>query len=176
LPAISARGAERSSSPLKGNARAASFFLSAGVLAADQITKAAARSALMKGIPHEVAGEFIRLTLRYNYGAAFSLGWGGPVLLTVFTALACVLLIRYIVKSPLPAGVPWLGVILGGALGNLLDRIMMGKVTDFLDVGASGWRWPTFNVADIAIVIGGIAVFLVFRKARRLEVSSEEEE
>ncbi|HPF33677.1 MAG TPA: signal peptidase II, partial [Candidatus Sabulitectum sp.] len=86
------------------------------------------------------------------------------------------LLIRYMVKSPVPAGVPWLGVILGGALGNLLDRIMMGKVTDFLDMGASGWRWPTFNVADIAIVIGGIAVFLVFRKARRLEVSSEEEE
>jgi len=161
---------------MKASVRTASFILSGAVLAADQITKAVARSALMKGIPHELAGEFIRLTLRYNYGAAFSLGWGGPVFLTVFTALACVLLIRYIVKSPLPAGVPWLGVILGGALGNLLDRIMMGKVTDFLDMGASGWRWPTFNVADIAIVIGGIAVFLVFRKARRLEVSSEEEE
>ncbi len=176
MPAISARGAERYSSPLKASVRTASFILSGAVLAADQITKAAARSALMKGIPHELAGEFIRLTLRYNYGAAFSLGWGGPVFLTVFTALACVLLIRYMVKSPLLSGVPWLGVILGGALGNLLDRIMMGKVTDFLDVGASGWRWPTFNVADIAIVIGGIAVFLVFRKTRRLEVSSEEEE
>ncbi len=176
MQTISARGAERFSSPLKASVRTASFVLSAGVLAVDQITKAAARSALMKGIPQEVAGELIRLTLRFNYGAAFSLGWGGPVFLTVFTALACVLLIRYMVKSPVPAGVPWLGVILGGALGNLLDRIVMGKVTDFLDVGAAGWRWPTFNVADIAIVIGGIAVFLVFRRARRLEVSPEEEE
>jgi len=79
-------------------------------------------------------------------------------------------------KTEAAGGVLWLGVILGGALGNLIDRIILGKVTDFIDVGINGWRWPTFNVADIAICIGGIAVFLVYRKTRRLEVSSEEKQ
>ena len=156
--------------------RTKAFIASGLVIVADQITKAAVRNDLMKGVPREILGDAVRFTLRYNYGAAFSLGWGGPVVLTAFTALACVLLVRYIIKTEASGGVLWLGVILGGALGNLTDRILMGKVTDFIDVGITGWRWPTFNVADIAICIGGIAVFLVYRKARRLEVSSEEKQ
>ncbi len=161
---------------MSASIRTKAFITSGLVIAADQITKAAVRNELMKGIPREILGETVRLTLRYNFGAAFSLGWGGPVVLTVFTALACVLLVRYMMKTEAAGGVLWLGVILGGALGNLIDRIILGKVTDFIDVGINGWRWPTFNVADIAICIGGIAVFLVYRKTRRLEVSSEEKQ
>jgi len=161
---------------LKHRGRAAAFTVSALVILADQATKIAARADLMKGIPSEILGNVVRLTLRYNYGAAFSLGWGGPLVLTVFTAVACVLLVRYMWQNRVPGALLWLGVILGGAVGNLIDRLVMGKVTDFIDVGAAGWRWPTFNVADIAICIGGIAVFLVYRRTRRLEVSSEEEQ
>jgi signal peptidase II len=155
--------------------RISAFTVSVFVALADQATKAAAQSCLMKGISEDVIGSVLRFTLRYNYGAAFSLGWGGPLFLTVFTALACVFLARYMFRTETGSGLIWLGVVLGGALGNLTDRILMGKVTDFIDVGLAGWRWPTFNVADIAICIGGIAVFLVYRKTRRLEASSEEE-
>lgn len=161
---------------MKHRGRVPAFIISALVILADQATKVAARNDLMKGIPREILGDAVRFTLRYNYGAAFSLGWGGPVILTVFTAVACVFLIRFMMKTEISGGILWLGVILGGAVGNLIDRLVMGKVTDFIDVGATGWRWPTFNVADIAICIGGIAVFLVYRRTRRLEVSSEEEQ
>ncbi len=154
----------------------AAFTAAAVVLLLDQITKIAARHALMDGIPRDVLGSFLRITLRYNYGAAFSLGWGGPVFLSVFTAAACFFLVRYMMKIGDRKQVLCLGVILGGAVGNLVDRIAMGKVTDFIDIGLTGWRWPTFNVADIAICIGGIAVFFLLKGAKRLEVPTKETE
>ena len=150
------------------------FIAAAVVLLLDQATKFGARLELMEGIPREVLGNFFRITLRYNEGAAFSLGWGGPLFLSVFTALACIFLVRYMMKNTDAKQVLWLGVILGGALGNLMDRIAMGKVTDFIDIGLAVKRWPTFNVADIAICIGGIAVFFLFKGAKRLEVPMKE--
>ncbi|MCK5786216.1 MAG: signal peptidase II [Candidatus Sabulitectum sp.] len=154
----------------------AAFTAAAVVLLLDQATKYAARHVLMDGIPRDVIGSVFKMTLRYNTGAAFSLGWGGPVFLSVFTAVACFLLIRYMMKIHKRKQLLWLGVILGGAIGNLLDRVAMGKVTDFIDIGSTGWRWPTFNVADIAICIGGIAVFFLFKGEKRLEVPTKETE
>ena len=171
---MSAPGAERFLNQLK--TKSAAFSVATAVLLIDQATKFAARHELMDGIPQEVFGNFLRITLRYNFGAAFSLGWGGPVFLSVFTALACFFLIKYMMKIDDRKQVIWLGVILGGAVGNLADRIAMGKVTDFIDIGLTGWRWPTFNVADIAICIGGIAVFFLFKGAKRLEVPTKETE
>jgi len=156
--------------------KTAGFVAAALVLIMDQASKVFARGYLMHGIPEDVLGTVARLTLRYNYGAAFSLGWGGPIFLSVFTAVACVFLVRYMLKAGEKRQVLWLGVILGGALGNLLDRILLGRVTDFIDIGLAGWRWPTFNIADIAICIGGIAVFFLFRGAKRLEVPVKETE
>lgn len=169
-----ATGAERFWKQLKS--KPVAFTTAAAVLILDQATKFAARYELMEGHPQEVLGNFLRIVLRYNYGAAFSLGWGGPVFLSVFTALACVFLVRYMMKVNHRKQLLWLGVILGGAVGNLVDRIAMGKVTDFIDIGITGWRWPTFNVADIAICIGGIAVFFLFKGAKRLEVPTKETE
>ena len=154
----------------------AAFSAAAAVLLLDQVTKSVVRQKLLNGIPQDVMGHFARITLRYNEGAAFSIGWGGPLFLIVFTALACFFLIRYMMKVEDRKQVIWLGVILGGAIGNLVDRIIMGKVTDFIDIGITGWRWPTFNVADIAICIGGIAVFFLFKGAKRLEVPTKETE
>lgn len=152
----------------------AAFTAAAVVFLLDQATKFAARHVLMDGIPTDILGNFFRITLRYNYGAAFSLGWGGPVFLSLFTALACAFLVRYMMKISDSKQVLWLGTILGGAAGNLVDRIAMGKVTDFIDIGLTGWRWPTFNIADIAICIGGIVVFFLFKGAKRLEVPTKE--
>ncbi len=165
---------EGSSNHLK--TKQAAFSAAAAVLLLDQVTKLVVRHSLLDGIPKEILGNFARFTLRYNVGAAFSIGWGGPLFLIVFTALACFFLIRYMMKVEDRKQVLWLGVILGGAIGNLVDRILMGKVTDFIDIGLTGWRWPTFNVADIAICIGGIAVFFLFKGAKRLEVPTKETE
>ncbi len=159
---------------MKNKYRAAGFLWAAFVTAADQVTKVIARGSLLEGISKDLMGETVRFTLRYNYGAAFSLGWGGPVFLSVFTVIACIFLVRYMLKVEPGLKTVWLGVILGGAAGNLFDRLYMGKVTDFIDIGLSMGRWPTFNVADIAICIGGIAVFMLLRKTERLEVSSED--
>jgi signal peptidase II len=171
-----AQDAERCLRQLRCKDKIAGLAAAALVLALDQVSKLLARGVLMEGIPHGVISSFVRFTLRYNSGAAFSLGWGGPVFLSVFTAIACFFLVRYMLKLTERVQVLWIGVILGGAIGNLTDRLLMGKVTDFIDIGLNGWRWPTFNVADIAICIGGIAVFFLFRGAKRLEVPVKETE
>jgi signal peptidase II len=152
----------------------AAFAAAAAVLVLDQLTKLTVRHILLDGVPRDVVGSVVRITLRYNTGAAFSLGWGGPVILSVFTVLASIFLVRYMLKVEGRRKVLWLGVVLGGAVGNLTDRLIMGKVTDFIDIGYTGWRWPTFNVADIAICIGGIAVFFLFKGSKRLEVPTKE--
>ncbi len=152
------------------------FSAAAMVLLLDQVTKFVSRNYLLDGIPKDVLGNFFRITLRYNYGAAFSISWGGPIFLSVFTALACFFLVKYMLTVTDKKLMFWLGIILGGAVGNLVDRIAMGKVTDFIDIGLTGWRWPTFNVADIAICIGGIAVFFLFKGTKRLEVPTKEME
>lgn len=152
-------------------------FSAAGViLLIDQLSKFFVRHSLLDGIPKDIISEYIRFTLRYNVGAAFSLKWGGPIVLTIFTAIACIFLVKYMLKVKDEKLIFWLGIIFGGALGNLVDRILMGKVTDFIDVGVTGWRWPTFNIADIAICIGGIVVFFLFKNDKQLEVPTKEQE
>lgn len=166
--------AERCWILLSNNTKA--FSATGIVLLIDQLTKFFARHSLLDGIPEEIISEYFRFTLRYNFGAAFSLKWGGPLVLTIFTAIACVFLVKYMLSVKNGKLTLWLGVILGGALGNLVDRIFMGKVTDFIDVGVIGWRWPTFNIADIAICIGGIVVFFLFKNEKQLEVPTKEQE
>lgn len=151
------------------------YSTAAAVLAADQVTKRMALGWLELHRPVEVIGDFIRLTLVWNRGAAFSFSWGGPAVITVITAAAAVFVSVLIWRHPdRPRGfMIQLGAILGGALGNLLDRLMYGKVVDFIDVGLGGRRWPTFNVADIAITIGGIALFLIYRRMRGADAEDE---
>ena len=100
----------------------------------------------------------IDLTNVRNNGVAFGAFAGGGALIGILTAVALAALLVYFF---LRAGTPWLwlpvGVILGGALGNLLDRIRIGAVVDFIDPSF----WPAFNVADMGIVIGIFGLFYV---------------
>lgn len=151
--------------------RLAGYLIALGVLAADQVTKIMVLGWLDPRRPVEVAGDFLRFTLVWNRGAAFSLSWGGPVILTVVTGAAavfvCVLIWRMADRPrPFLAG---MGAILGGALGNLIDRFMYGSVLDFIDVGLAGRRWPTFNVADVAITAGGIILLILYMRETRAE-------
>jgi len=140
------------------------FVLAAGIVIADQLVKWIILGHFAPGERREVTG-FFNLVLVFNRGAAFSVlaeagGWQSP-LLTAFALAAAAVVSAFIVKSParkiLCLG---LALILGGALGNVVDRLRFGQVVDFVDLHAFGWHWPAFNVADSAITIG--AALLVF--------------
>jgi len=145
------------------------FLLAAAVVAADQATKSMilARFNLGEGV---VVAPFFNLVLVYNKGAAFSFlsdapGWQTP-LLVGFAVVAMSVVAYLLVRSPqrfiVSAG---LALILGGALGNVIDRLRFGQVVDFLDFHAAGWHWPAFNVADSAITVGAVLLILDgFRK------------
>lgn len=147
------------------------YALAALALAADQATKAWAESALADGWVR-VTG-FFSLVLLRNTGSAFSFladagGWQqlffGFVAVAVSAALA--LVIR---KNPSDRLVSCAcALVIGGALGNLIDRVRLGAVTDFLDFHAGALHWPAFNVADAAICLG-VFLFLLseFRNSRK---------
>jgi len=134
------------------------FILAAGVLAADQASKWGVQALLLPG-ERVVLTSFFNLVLVFNTGAAFSFlasasGWQTPFFATIAVAAALivsVLLLRAPAKRLLCTGY---ALILGGALGNLIDRLIRGKVVDFVDLHAFGWHWPAFNVADSAILVG----------------------
>jgi signal peptidase II len=134
------------------------FALAAAIILADRVTKLWMLEAFAPGERLEVTG-FFNLVLVFNKGAAFSFlagasGWQTPVFATISTVAAIVLsvlILRHAANRMLCAS---LGLILGGALGNLWDRLLWGHVVDFLDFHAVGWHWPAFNVADSAITIG----------------------
>ena len=133
------------------------FFVVAIV---DVITKAVAeRQLLPRGIPHEVMGNGVRFTLVYNPGAAFGLNLG-PQSRWIFAGLTLVALVILgrlyrTTRVGHTARTVALALVCAGAIGNLLDRVRsFFGVVDFIDVGVGDARWPTFNVADMAVSIG----------------------
>jgi signal peptidase II len=140
------------------------FALAALVVAADQLAKLAVLAAFAPGERRVLAG-FFNLVLVFNKGAAFSFlagadGWQTPLLgafALVAAIVVSVMIVRNSDKRLLCTG---LACILGGALGNLVDRVRFGYVVDFLDFHAMGWHWPAFNVADSAITVGAALLIL----------------
>ncbi len=137
------------------------LWLSAAVLAADQLTKRWAVSALDPARPLEVL-PFLNLRLGRNPGAAFSLlsdagGWQRWlfIALAVVVAVGIVIWLARLGREERLLGAA-LALVLGGALGNLWDRVVDGAVVDFLDLHAAGWHWPAFNLADSAITLGAV--------------------
>lgn len=123
-----------------------------------------------------VLGDVVRLTLTENAGAAFGLFPGAR---TSFIAISLVAAIGLVYANHVMRRADrrriLLSLILGGNLGNLVDRIRFGRVTDFIDIGIGNTRWPVFNVADIAVVIGAVGLGLMLlaevvqeRRTRRI--------
>ena len=141
------------------------FWLSALVILLDQLTKYQASQYLILHEPRAIITGF-NLTLMHNSGAAFSfLSQAGGWQRWLFIGLACVIGIGIIIwMFGLPPEKRWsatsLALILGGALGNLWDRIIHGYVIDFIEVYYQGWYWPAFNIADSAITIGAIMLII----------------
>jgi signal peptidase II len=138
--------------------------VAAAVVLIDQLTKFAIERAFNYGDVKAVTG-FFNLVLTYNKGAAFSFlasasGWQAHFLTGI--GIAASLFIVYLLgrhgQQKLFALA--LGMILGGAIGNVIDRVAYGHVIDFLDFHARGWHWPAFNMADSAIVGGAMLLVL----------------
>lgn len=144
----------------------------------DIVTKAiAVRSLVPQRVPHEVFGEAVRLTLVYNPGAAFGLNLGSQSR-WIFTALTLVALVILWRLYRFTQRGDWLRVlalalVCGGAIGNLLDRLRSDLgVVDFLDVGMGTARWPTFNVADMAVSVGAIMLaWVLWQEDRAIGVA-----
>jgi signal peptidase II len=134
------------------------FSGSATIVAVDQLVKWIFLSTFVPGERLEVTG-FFNLVLVFNKGAAFSFlasapGWQTPVLAAVAIVASAVISVLILKNKNKRLFCSGLALILGGAVGNLVDRLRFGHVVDFLDFHALGWHWPAFNVADSAITVG----------------------
>lgn len=136
------------------------------IVALDQLTKAIALDRLPAGVPVELT-TWLALTLVMNPGLAFGMLAGLPTtwrwVVALLSVAALVVLVRVALRVLPGNGWPGqlaVGLIFGGAIGNLIDRVRWGAVIDFVDVHWRGYHWPAFNVADSAISVG-VAVLAV---------------
>ena len=139
------------------------------VLLLDQLSKWSALTHLQVGVPEPVL-PFLNWLLLFNPGAAFSfLAQGSGWQRWFFTVLglgAATYIIYLLYKSQNEKILCFaLSLILGGALGNVLDRLMLGAVVDFIDVYYANWHWPAFNIADSAICVG--AALIIWGEIRK---------
>ncbi|MHB8473208.1 MAG: signal peptidase II [Gammaproteobacteria bacterium] len=153
------------------------LWLSALVIGLDQFSKYLAETHLSFQDPQPLLPS-LNLTLMYNTGAAFSFlsdagGWQRWLFtgLAIAVSAALVLWLKRLPATQRAVAIA-LAAILGGALGNVIDRIRLGHVIDFIDVYYRGWHWPAFNIADSAITLGVtiLIVDAVFGARRRDEL------
>jgi signal peptidase II len=163
-------GRKKGADPLRaGSAR---LYLSLGITAlivvvADQVSKQLALSRLADG-PVDLIGGALTLRLTYNSGGAFGVLQGWPAIFLIATGVVVAVILLWVRRLDDPRWALPLGMVLGGGLGNVFDRIFRdtnGQVVDFIDLH---W-WPVFNVADASIVIGvGVVLMLSARTRARL--------
>ncbi len=142
------------------------------VVLLDQVTKITMSKLLLYGQSESITTYF-NLVMVYNKGAAFSFlsdqpGWQ-RYFFTGVSVIASVFILWMLKRNPEQRLFCWaLALILGGAIGNLIDRVAYGHVNDLLDSHVHGWHWPAFNVADSAITVGAILFVLdEFRRVNR---------
>ncbi len=155
-----------SDTPRQSFPRFAFWLALAGLIVIlDYWTKHLASQNLELYRPVPITG-WLNLTLAHNEGAAFSLladagGWQRWFFIIITVLISLVLLVWLWRQPPDSRLLPTsLTLVLGGALGNLVDRIQQGYVVDFVDVHVAGWHWPAFNLADSAITVGVILLLI----------------
>lgn len=141
------------------------LWLSVVIIVIDQLTKYLASDMLLLHEPVEIM-PFFNLTLAHNTGAAFSFlsdasGWQRWffIVLALVVSVVILLWMRGLARNASHIAIS-LALILGGALGNVWDRIQLGYVVDFIDVYYDQWHWPAFNVADSSITIGTVLLII----------------
>jgi signal peptidase II len=151
--------------PTAGAERRVFWTAALVIIVLDLITKLIAEATLLRTPGVSVLGDWFQLRLVYNPGAAFGLHLGPYSRWIFFTIALVAVFVLHRMSRTSPPG-DWfrqlaLGLVAGGAAGNLLDRIRSSRgVVDFFDVGVGALRWPTFNVADIAVSCGAIALVI----------------
>src|SRR3954462_947054 len=163
---------------MRRNNAAAFWAVVAAVTAADVFTKWWAETSLRpQGFPRGIAGDWLRMTLVYNPGAAFGLNVGehSRWVFMGLTVVALGILGRLYLNTR--DGDLWrtasLALVCGGALGNLIDRVRSDHgVVDFIDIGVGASRWPTFNFADVAVSVGAVLLACVLWYAEQSDTES----
>jgi signal peptidase II len=145
--------------------------IAAFVVVVDQITKVWLRSTMRPGEPPmPVIGDFVRFVHGQNSGGIFGLFGESALILGLASIFVIALIVVYQSREGARS---WLltvalGLLLGGAIGNLIDRLTLGHVTDWVDMGIGTWRWYTFNVADAAISIALVILIAIALLGERL--------
>ncbi len=132
------------------------------VLFLDQITKRWIVGTMLYGDSKSIIGNIVKFTYIRNPNSVFGLQFGGPIISTALTVVAFIFVMFLFIKGDTIFSLVGLSFIIGGALGNLTDRVLYMEVIDFIQVGARGWYWPTFNVADSCVTIGLILLIIYF--------------
>lgn len=150
--------------------RKRNILIGSGILLIlDQLSKSIVSRRLVLGQLVPVIGDLFRLRYITNPGGVFGLSfWGVPLLPISFVAVALLLILLFRTELRGMSGVG-LSLILGGGMGNLIDRLSFGEVIDFLDFGFGTYRWPTFNLADAGVTIGVVLFILGSWRMRRKE-------
>ena len=136
------------------------FFVPAAlVVALDQVTK---QLVWRNGQNYDIIDGYLHITLVKNAGAAFGIFQGGRLFFIIASVAAVVLISVVAFRLPRAQNLRrlWLSLILGGAIGNLIDRSLHGEVIDFIQIGFNFHYWPVFNVADMAVTIGAALLVL----------------
>ncbi len=158
------------------------LLLTFTILALDQLTKYILL--YIVGMPHRPPIEvlpFFNLVMVWNPGISFGMLQGVPHGQYLLSALAIVIslfLLNWMRKAEHPLQIIALSLIIGGALGNVVDRILYGAVADFFDFHAFGYHWPAFNIADSTIVIGTalLMIYLLFYEEKTAKRAGHESE
>jgi signal peptidase II len=140
-----------------------SILIACAVIIADQVSKYFVICSVPEGTKVDVIGNVLRISHIRNSGAIFGVMKSSGGYFTVFSLVAAIVLVVVLLLSKRARGLVkvGLGLVLGGAIGNLIDRLRLGAVVDFVDIGVgNGMRWPSFNVADLAITVGVIFIVI----------------
>jgi signal peptidase II len=163
-------GASETVAPPQTVRLGAMVFVPLAVLVLDQLTKWWVRAELTLNDPVRILGDNVRLLYIHNDGAAFGLSIGehSSTLFLVLASAASILVLYLLLVTPARERFQRfaLGLILGGAVGNIIDRIRFGEVVDFIQIGVSGHYWPIFNVADSAVTVGAVLLGIAYLRDR----------
>ena len=149
------------------------YFLSVFVTFIDMLFKIIVKNNLLLGKRNVIIEDIFYLTYVKNTGAAWSIFKNSTMFIIIVTIFIIIGLVYYIMKNSLDKyETIGYGIILGGAFGNLLDRVLYGYVVDYIDIMIFGYDYPIFNIADIAIVVGVIILFIGMFRGEKNEANS----
>jgi signal peptidase II len=154
----------------RGSRWALFFGLAIGVVVLDQLAKAAVTASLSPGQAIQLIGDYLRIVFGQNSGALFGLFQDNALMFGLVSIAVIALIVVYEARSGSGLYLTvTLGLLLGGAIGNMLDRLRLGYVVDFVDAGIGSTRFYTFNVADSAISLAILLLFIAALKPSLIE-------